>query len=171
MRRTLAGLVGLALASGAVALVPAHATTLPASTRAVTTTLHSGGHSESPIKHVVIIYQENHTFDDVLGAVCEARANPCNGYTGPVTFADGTTAPEHRAAGHRARGDSHDPRLTGAGLHNEWDLVNGCTTAPYYCVSHVDPTNIPNLATPCGHVRGVRCDVRRRTRPRRSVLM
>src|SRR4051794_22394305 len=48
--------------------------------------------AQSPIKHVVVIYQENHTFDDVLGAVCESRTVPCNGYTGPVTFADGKTA-------------------------------------------------------------------------------
>jgi hypothetical protein len=46
----------------------------------------------SPIKHVVVIYQENHTFDNVLGAVCQTRAVACNGYTGPVTFADGITA-------------------------------------------------------------------------------
>src|SRR5690349_7263057 len=53
-----------------------------------------GGHPEtSPIQHVIILYQENHSFDDVLGAVCEQRSTPCNGYTGPVTMADGITAP------------------------------------------------------------------------------
>ncbi len=144
MRRTLAGLVGLALASGAVALAPAHATTLPVSTPGPTSQ-NITGQSESPIKHVVILYQENHTFDDVLGAVCEARANPCNGYTGRVTFADGRTA-ENIVQPDVIPPVAHDPDSQERGLHNEWDHVNGCTTPPYSCVSHVDPADIPNLA-------------------------
>src|SRR4051794_28050737 len=45
----------------------------------------------SPIRHVVIFYQENLTFDALLGAFCEERATRCDGYTGPVTLADGPT--------------------------------------------------------------------------------
>lgn len=32
----------------------------------------------SPIKHVVVIYQENHSFDNVLGDVCQARLTRCD---------------------------------------------------------------------------------------------
>jgi phospholipase C len=101
----------------------------------------------SPIKHVVIIYQENHTFDDVLGAVCESpdRVTPCNGYTGPVTFEDGITA-ENVVQPDLVPNVAHGPRGQRHGIDNEWDHIAGCTEAPYMCVSHVDPAAIPNLA-------------------------
>jgi phospholipase C len=100
--------------------------------------------TSSPIKHVVIIYQENHTFDELLGPVCQARAVRCNAYTGPVTMADGTVA---------ANGIEpdvvpyilHSPAAQQLALANQWDQITGCTTAPYACVTHVDPTSIPNL--------------------------
>ncbi len=99
----------------------------------------------SNIKHVVIIYQENHTFDDELGAVCETRTTPCNGYTGPVTFADGKTA------SNVVQPDvvpivKHDPPSQREGMANQWDQISGCTSSPYVCVSHVDPAKIPNVA-------------------------
>src|SRR5689334_1861918 len=78
---------GLLLAALVVALV---GTSRPTESLAAAQT---DPEADSPIQHVVIIYQENHSFDDVLGAVCQARSNPCDGYTGPVTFADGVTAP------------------------------------------------------------------------------
>lgn len=40
----------------------------------------------TPIKHVVVIYQENHSYDEVLGALCQQRTNPCDGFTGTVTL-------------------------------------------------------------------------------------
>ncbi len=43
------------------------------------------------IKHVVVIYQENHTFDETLGRVCQAKIKPCDGHTGAVTLKNGTT--------------------------------------------------------------------------------
>ena len=37
----------------------------------------------TPIKHIVLFYQENHSFDNVLGALCAAntRKTPCDGTT------------------------------------------------------------------------------------------
>lgn len=99
----------------------------------------------SPIEHVVIIYQENHSFDDVLGAVCEVRATPCNGYTGPVTFADGVTAP-NIVMPDVVPVVAHDPIAVRLGLSDKWDRVVGCVMPPHYCVSHVAPEGIPNLA-------------------------
>ncbi len=99
-----------------------------------------------PITHVVIMYQENHTFDDVLGAVCQARTNPCNGYTDPVTLHNGTVA-QNVVEPDLVPNSAHDPHSQRLGLAGKWNKILGCHDAPYYCVSHVDPANIPNLAT------------------------
>src|ERR1700681_953821 len=42
------------------------------------------------IKHVVVFYQENHSFDETLGRFCQVHKGRCNGYTGPVRLASGT---------------------------------------------------------------------------------
>ena len=47
----------------------------------------------SPIKHVVVIYQENHSFDNVLGDVCQARLTRCDGFTGTVRLKTGAQVP------------------------------------------------------------------------------
>ncbi len=101
--------------------------------------------AQSPIKHVVIIYQENHSFDDVLGQLCKTRQQPCDGFTGPVTFADGKTAP-NVVEPDVVPGVDHNPRVAALARQNNWDQIMGCTTAPYACVTHIDPANIPNLA-------------------------
>jgi len=100
----------------------------------------------TPIENVVILYQENHTFDDVLGAVCETRANPCDGFIGPVTFKSGRTA-ENVVQPDLIPEVKHDPQSQRLGLTNQWDRIEGCRKAPYFCVSHVPPENIPNLAS------------------------
>ena len=33
----------------------------------------------SPIRHVVILYQENHSFNDLLGQLCISESNRCTG--------------------------------------------------------------------------------------------
>lgn len=101
--------------------------------------------SDSPIQHVVLIYQENHSFDNVLGAVCEARSSPCNGYTGPVTLADGKTA-DNVVQPDIVPEVQHSPDSQTLALENQWDRIQGCRQAPYICISHVDPVDIPNLA-------------------------
>jgi phospholipase C len=101
--------------------------------------------SETPIEHVVIIYQENHTFDDVLGAVCQTRTTTCNGYTGPVTFADGTTA-ANITEPDIPPDVTHNPAAQQLALSNQWDKIGGCLNPPYRCVTHFDPSGIPNLA-------------------------
>lgn len=101
--------------------------------------------ARSPIKHVVILYQENHSFDDVLGQVCQQRRISCHGYTGPVKFADG------RRAGNIVEPDivprvDHLPRSQFLGLANRWDRIAGCEKKPFVCVTHYRPKDIPNLA-------------------------
>jgi phospholipase C len=101
--------------------------------------------TRTPIKHVVIIYQENHSFDDALGAVCQHRAVSCDGYTGPVTFRD------HQTAKNIVEPDvvpvmDHLPRSQFLGLANRWDKIAGCTGRRHLCVTHYRAGGIPNLA-------------------------
>src|SRR4051794_41913567 len=49
------------------------------------------------IQHVVIVYQENHSFDDVLGVVC-VRNGRCDGAT-TGTLPNGSTIQLRRAPG------------------------------------------------------------------------
>jgi phospholipase C len=140
MRKVLVGVGGLALSSCLLGVTTANSGSVAASP------LPSMGviSAASPIKHVVIVYQENHTFDDVLGGVCAVRQNPCNGYIGPVTFADGVTAPNVVQPDNIPIVD-HKPESQRLGKNNQWDQIVGCDVSPYNCVSHVDPANIPNL--------------------------
>src|SRR5664279_1408243 len=46
--------------------------------------------SAGAIQHVVVIYQENHSFDETLGQLCQTRTTPCNGFTGTVALKGGT---------------------------------------------------------------------------------
>src|SRR4051812_30364749 len=41
------------------------------------------------INHVVVIYQENHSFDETLGKFCQLHGGRCDGYVGPVRLEDG----------------------------------------------------------------------------------
>ncbi len=53
----------------------------------------AAGRPVAKIKHVVVIYQENHSFDNVLGAVCRTCARRCDGFTGTVTLKSGARVP------------------------------------------------------------------------------
>jgi phospholipase C len=108
-----------------------------------------------PISHVVIIDMENHSFDNVLGALCEQVADgtivgrqPCDGVTSG-TLSGGTTVPlsrapdivpiiDHNVAAQR--------RAIDGGLMDGFDTQKGCTTAEHSCLSRYDPSQIPNLA-------------------------
>src|SRR3954453_19591667 len=112
----------------------------------------------TPIKHVVVIYQENHSFDDTLGAYCAAatRTTPCNTQDrngkvtgtpyvpGPVTFADGNVAPNITEPD-MVPNIGHSPSVAVLAAQNKWDLIVGCKVAPYPCVTHTPPANAPNL--------------------------
>src|SRR5689334_1102304 len=52
------------------------------------------GPATGHIEHVIVIYQENHSFDETLGALCnETSPKRCDGYVGPVTLSNGTVVP------------------------------------------------------------------------------
>jgi phospholipase C len=112
--------------------------------------------SGSPIKHVVVMYQENHSFDSLLGAWC-AQTGHCIGMPPTVTLKDGTVytpqqAPtivpevDHSVAGQQLAIDG--------GAMDGWDAVDGCQPTvsyaggiPYGCLTYYAPSQVPNLIT------------------------
>ncbi len=102
----------------------------------------------SPIQHIVVIYQENHSFDEVLGALC-IQDGRCDGSL-TATLLSGTT---------RALAQSPDVVPTvnhdslseataiNKGAMNGWEKIKGCSASTgYACLTYYNPTQIPNLA-------------------------
>jgi phospholipase C len=110
----------------------------------------------NPIKHIIIIDEENHSFDEVLGRFCADIAaglvsrQPCDGAT-QGTLSDGTVIPlavspdivpsiDHKI-------DSQAIAING-GAMNGFDLIKGCRVGDgYECYTQFQPAQIPNLAT------------------------
>jgi phospholipase C len=126
-----------AVAAGLVVVVAGTVTPAVASLPAVT-----------PIQHVVIIYQENHSFDEVLGALCVQDAR-CDGSLTAKLSTGGTRqltrSPDvvptvnHDTA-------SQTTAIDG-GRMDGFNKISGCTSsAGYKCLTYYDPTQIPNLA-------------------------
>jgi phospholipase C len=113
----------------------------------------------TPIEHVVVIYQENHSFDEVLGAICQQRPTPCNavdaaGGAAPLPFdigrkvrlADGSIVPNAISPDVVPAVD-HDPHSQNRGIAGRWDEIRGCRAAVgYRCITHYAAAQIPNLA-------------------------
>ncbi|MFI5286997.1 MAG: alkaline phosphatase family protein [Candidatus Dormibacteria bacterium] len=111
----------------------------------------------SPIKHVVVLYMENHSFDNVLGDWCFINSR-CNGYdvTKPVTLKGGTQRTLQQAPDVIPEvAHSVASQVTGidGGLMDGWEGVNGCGATstlagsiPYGCLTYYAPSQIPNLA-------------------------
>jgi len=101
----------------------------------------------SPIKHVVVIYEENHSFDNVLGRLC-VRTGRCNG-------ARSARLPGHRRVPLRRATDlvpnvDHDARsqetAIDGGKMDGFARLHGCRDARHECLTQFAPRQIPNLA-------------------------
>ncbi len=109
----------------------------------------------APITHVVVIDQENHSFDNVLGKLCTQIAagsvtghQACDGAT-DGRLSTGQVIPLKQASdlvpgvAHiiRAQQDAID-----GGKMDGFDKIGGCTaTRAYACYTQFDPSQIPNL--------------------------
>src|SRR5436190_3857650 len=100
------------------------------------------------IQHVVIVYQENHSFDDVLGVVC-VRNGRCDGAT-TGTLPNGSTIQLRRApdivpaVSHSLA--SQTTAIDG-GKMDGFARIHGCgAAASYACYEQYGPARIPNLA-------------------------
>ena len=104
----------------------------------------------TPIRHVVVLYLENHTFDNVFGYWCRSHSRRCPGGGMPasVTLSNGTvvtpgTTPDTvPAVGHSVRGQQV---AINGGKMNGWQNVSGCQASTRYaCISGYQPSQIPN---------------------------
>ncbi|MFL5797857.1 MAG: alkaline phosphatase family protein [Actinomycetota bacterium] len=115
----------------------------------------AGAFAVIPIQHVVVIYEENHTFDNVLGLFCAQHPErACDGATSGRK-SDGTTQPL-TAAPDIVPGVIHNPTSQAAaidgGRMDGFDLIKGCTArVGYRCYSQYDDTEVPNLWTLADH--------------------
>jgi phospholipase C len=118
----------------------------------------------SPIRHVVVLYMENHSFDNVLGFWCRRNPGRCpaGGMPARVTLSDGRrvvpsvdpdTVPvvSHSVASQLKAMNIEGgvPRMNG------WQNIPSDNPAPdsscdaasgYQCISGYEPGQIPNLA-------------------------
>lgn len=100
----------------------------------------------SPIKHVVVLYLENHSFDSILGFWCNANPRRCpqGGMPSSVTLADGLTlAPKVEPDIVPQVG--HSVAVNQRALANEWDMIRRCGTSyDYACIGGYTPAQQPN---------------------------
>jgi phospholipase C len=102
----------------------------------------------TPIQHVVVIYQENHSFDNVLGRLCKLDRR-CDGAT-HGTLPDGSTIRLKRAAdiAPQVRHDTTGQLAAiDGGKMDGFGTITGCTKPLHYvCYRQYRPSQIPNLA-------------------------
>jgi phospholipase C len=108
--------------------------------------VNSAGGTTAPIKHVVVILQENHTFDNLLGQLCIQDRRACAAASSGQNE-KGETIPLSRASD-RVPNVQHDQasQLAAAdkGKMDGWELIWGCRRKQ--CYTQYDPTQIPALA-------------------------
>jgi phospholipase C len=105
----------------------------------------------SPIQHVVYILQENHSFDNLLGAFCVQNAR-CDGVTSGQTSTGGTipltTAPD--AVPNVGHLGNDQIKAVAGGKMNGFSTISGCTAPKYGCYSQFQPSQIPNATALAG---------------------
>jgi phospholipase C len=101
----------------------------------------------TPIKHVVFIDQENHSFDNVLGKVCKVRVTPCDGATsgklGSQTIALSQATDIVQNIGHST---FDQPKAVDGGKMDHFDQIMNCAVPNQWrCYSQYSPGQIPNV--------------------------
>jgi len=110
----------------------------------------------SPIQHVVVIYQENHSFDETLGYWCNTFSPArCDGFTGAVRLKDGVVVLMKQSPDVVPEVDhsvSSQKKAIDAGRMDGWDQIEGCTLDDGYgCLTYYVPGQIPNLTHLAAH--------------------
>ena len=105
------------------------------------------------IRHVVVIYQENHSFDNVFGRFC-LRTGRCDGsrkgkLPGGAPISLRTSPDVVPDAGHTGTAQK---RAINHGRMDGWTEINGCSEARNYgCLTQYSPRQIPNLTRLARH--------------------
>jgi phospholipase C len=103
----------------------------------------------TPIKHIVVLYLENHSFDSILGYWCDAHAGRCpvGGMPSSVRLADGVTV-KPKMEPDIVPAVDHSVASQQLALANEWDKIQGCSKAAgYACIGGYKPFQIPNATS------------------------
>jgi phospholipase C len=104
----------------------------------------------SAIRHIVIFFQENHSFDNVLGPLCASgtRAAPCDGATMGLLPSGQTialtTSPD--IVPNIAHNTGAQSTAIDGGRMDGFANISGCAGPGYACYSVYQPSQIPNLA-------------------------
>jgi phospholipase C len=145
--RGLAGLAGALAIASVIGQAPSPVAAQPRRTGV------DPSRQQSPIKHVVIFFQENHSFDNVLGRFC-ASTNQCDGAT-EGQLANGQTIPLATATDvvpSVRHLDADQATAIAGGAMNGFSKITGCrSTSSYACYSQFDPSQIPNLTQLAGN--------------------
>jgi phospholipase C len=105
-----------------------------------------------PIQHVVIIDQENHSFDNLLGVLC-VQLHRCdgtttgvvsNGHGGDIAFRMPSAPDLVGSVGHEP---TDQEMAIDGGKMDGWAGISGCELSTgFACVSQYQPSQIPNIA-------------------------
>jgi phospholipase C len=104
--------------------------------------------ASSPIQHIVVMYQENHSFDNVLGYWCQ-QSGHCIGMPTQVTLKGGVTVTPKQAPDVVPQVDhsvAAQQNSIDHGAMDGWAKVSGCGAPTYSCISYYTPAQIPNLS-------------------------
>ena len=101
----------------------------------------SAGASSTPIKHVVVFMQENHSFNNILGALCVQQKRCTGTTTGTLSTGQSISL---SAAPDVVPGVDHSIKAQttaiDGGKMDGFDKVNGCSGPKYACYSVYEPT-------------------------------
>jgi phospholipase C len=110
---------------------------------AITATVAPAG---VPIRHVILIYQENHTFDNILGGLCVQQGHRCDGVSSGL--AGGTVVPLKPAPdivptmNHTVHGQA--TAIDGGKMDGFYKFTE-CAAPAYACYTQATQSEIPNL--------------------------
>ncbi len=101
-----------------------------------------------PIRHVVVIYQENHSFDNVLGRLCVITLRCDGAVTGKIS--SGQVIPLPLASDVVPKVDHSNKAQTTAinhGAMDGWNHLKGCDSLDRFaCYQSFFPEQIPNIS-------------------------
>ena len=104
------------------------------------------------VEHIVVLYLENHSFDNLLGYWCRNHHGRCpdGGMPSSVRLSNGAvvtpsvTPDKVPTVGHNVAAQQ---AAIDFGRMDGWEYVPGCTAASRYgCISGYTPDQVPNLA-------------------------
>ena len=106
-----------------------------------------------PINHIVVLYLENHTFDNLLGYWCNHNPGRCpdGGMPSSVTLSDNnvvTPGVTRDIVPNVAHTVGAQQAAIDGGRMDGWQNVPGCAAQTgYACIGGYTPAQVPNLAT------------------------